>query len=172
MHWSRLYKVLTELIAEIELGILLYLVKQYTHTLTGPLDVTARGVVPALDHGRHADDELIVHRLYVLCLGLDLIGELHVEGVDQVYVLLLFCIVGDKELISSLPLAVVQEVYGNKVDITVLCIDVVLILIRILLKGIDPAKSHLAELRIPCNGAVYRKHIKTREILLGCVVTA
>ena len=70
------YNTTEKFIVDSETLIIPHFIHKDLHHVTGTFDLSARGVVPALDHGCHSDNEIVLHFDDVFRFGCDFILKL------------------------------------------------------------------------------------------------
>ena len=148
-----------------------HLFNQNTHALTGPLDVTACGVVAAFNHGGHADDQSVMHLDQVRGLFLHFAFQFGREFIQEIDILDIQRIVGNEELISATASAVIKEVHIDLIDIFASLASIVeRVAFRVLLKSSDPLSGSAVQERRGVDRLIDRKFFYQREILLGGLI--
>ena len=92
-----------------------HFVGKYSHSGTGPFDVTAGGIVTAFNQCRHGKYHLVMHFKYLCSLFLDLVYKLIIECVDKFYVLLVLGIIGYEKVIAPVFVSVKQKRDADKI---------------------------------------------------------
>ena len=135
---------------------------QDTDAFTRTADVSAGGVVPAFNHGRHTEDQVVVHINQVLRLLLHFLLQLGIVVIEQGDVLLALGVVGDVELVPFLFILVV-EVLDVDLEYLFSPLEVENVFGFVLAEFTEPCKQGVIDKWIhPC-GTVHGQFLQLRE---------
>ena len=108
MHRRCLDDIFAERIPQRERRILAHFVNEDAHAIARAPDMTARGIIAALDHHCHAEDEVVVHLHNVCGLLCDFLLQVTVVFAEQLNIALVLGVIRHIELIAALVCAVRQ----------------------------------------------------------------
>ena len=124
--------------------------------------MTASGVVTAFNHGRHAEDETLMHPDDVLGLFRNLIGKTLIIVREELNVLSRIGVVCNEELVAPSVLAVVQITDRDKIDLIAgLIVEMVLCLIS--LELFKPLEDRLLDDLMPARISIDIDVVEDRE---------